>query len=355
MSLPEISVVVPCRNERWSLGNCLDAIDAQDYPPRRFEVIVVDGRSTDGCREFVQARGLRVLDDPGRGPAAARNLGIRAASGEIVAFTDADCVPRFDWLSHFADAFRRDPTLAGVAGPLRLPRATLLGRIEDNDARRFYRGYITSNVAYRRSVLLEVGGFDEMLCCAEDYDLAWRVLDRGHRIAHDERPVVLHDPPELQGSLPRYLRKQFWYARHDVPAHARAILRASRAFEPTPGSMAALVGGADALGHSVAALAAAAGVARGSPSLLAAGLGAAAVRAARHAWESTSMLGEGWRELPAIAAIQTAKALTRGAGTLVGVAELADPRAWRVFSASGAAGLASTRAPDARADRPAAG
>lgn len=331
MSEQVISVVVPCRNERRTLIACLDALEAQDFPGRRFEVILVDGRSTDGCPQLAAARGLRVLQDHGRGPAGARNVGIWASRGAVVAFTDADCVPRFDWLSGIDAAFRDDPTIAGVAGPMRLPRATLLGRLEDNDARRHYRGYITSNVAYRRDVLFEVGGFDEDLCCAEDYDLAWRVLDRGHRIAHDERPVVLHDPPELYGAPWPYLRKQYWYARNDVPTHVRALARAASSPDARAGSAAAISGSFDALSHAAPAVAIALGLA--APRTAAAGIGLAFGRAVRHAWRNVVSLGEGWADLPAIVAVQTAKSLTRGVGTLAGLASLADPREWGSFRA----------------------
>ncbi|HWH07563.1 MAG TPA: glycosyltransferase, partial [Candidatus Thermoplasmatota archaeon] len=220
-----ISVVVPCRNEAASLRACLDALALQDYPRDRFEVIVVDGGSTDGCADVARARGTRLLADRGEGPAAARNLGIRAAQGGIVAFTDADCMPRPDWLTRVAEVFAEDPGVAGVAGALRMPRETFLGRLEDDEARAHYRGVITSNVSYRRAALLDVGGFDESLQCAEDYDLAWRLVDAGHRVVHDPRPVVVHSPPEVHGSVAGYLRKQLWYAESDVPAHVRAFRR----------------------------------------------------------------------------------------------------------------------------------
>ena len=235
----KVTVVVACRDEVATLPACLDALEAQDH--HDFEVLAIDGCSTDGSTELLRSRRVRVLNDTGNGPAGARNVGIEAARGEIVAFTDADCVPRFDWLAWLVARFE-EPTVAGVAGGLRLPRDTLLGRLEDNDARLHYAGYITSNVAYRRSVLREVGGFDPTLRCAEDYDLAWRILDHGHRIVHEPRAVVLHNPPELENGLPSYLAKQFWYARHDIPTHALALARAWQAAGPAYGSGAAAAG-----------------------------------------------------------------------------------------------------------------
>lgn len=325
----DVSIVIPCRNERDTIEACLDAIAAQDYPASRFEVLVVDGQSTDGSCDVLRARGLRILRDPGRGPAAARNVGIHHARGRIVAFTDADCVPRFDWLSRLVDPLNDAPDVGGVAGAMRMTRDTLLGRMEDNDARVHYRGYITSNIAYRRDVLLEVGGFDETLLCAEDYDLAWRVLDAGHRIERAPEAVVRHHPPELAGPPRRYLAKQFWYARMDVPAHARALARAWRARGRSPGSTSALAGGLDALHASAWFTGAALGVLLKAPVVVAGTLAGASLTAARHVVHTVADVGEGAWEAAPMVALETTKRLVRGAGTLVGLADLARSRASR--------------------------
>jgi mycofactocin glycosyltransferase len=315
---PAISVVVPCLNESATLPHCLDALRAQDYPQARAEVLVVDGRSTDGCAQIARSRGVRILEDPGEGPSAARNVGIRGARGEIVAFTDADCIPEAGWLSAIADAFARRPWIGGVGGAIRMPRRTLLGRLEDDDARARYRGVITSNVAYRRPLLLAVGGFDESLSCAEDYDLAWRLRDLGHEVVHDPGPVVVHDPPEISGSLAAYLRKQFWYARHDVPTHARAIVRGRAG---APGAREAAAGVAGALPPAGLLAVAAGGALAGSATLALAGLAGCAARA------TVRVVRAGGRsEAIPRAAVATAKELARGAGTLVGLADLARPR-----------------------------
>lgn len=327
MSPPEqalkVSVVIPCRNERLTLAACLDALEAQDLPKDQYEILVVDGASTDGCTEIIRARGVRLLEDGGKGVAHARNIGIREARGEIVAFTDADCVPRFDWLSCIVAAFEDDESVGGVAGAMRMPRSSLAGRMEDNDARVHYNGYITSNVAYRRRVLVEVGGFHEGLRCAEDYDLAWRVLDAGYAILREPRAIVLHDPPEVVTSIASYLRKQFWYARHDVPTHANALARAWRQRGTNAGSRLALNGMIDAALLSTCTLASAAGAVGRAPIVLAASVGGTLAASASRLGRTAFALGEGLAEIPAMAALDAAKRLVRGAGTLVGLAELA--------------------------------
>lgn len=351
---PLISVVVPCRNEAASLCVCLDALALQDFPRERFEVIVVDGGSTDGCREMAAERGARVLSDGADGPAGARNVGIHAARGEVVAFTDADCVPRTDWLTRVAEVFAEDPSLAGVAGALRMPRETFLGRLEDDEARAFYRGFITSNVAYRRDALLAVGGFDASLKCAEDYDLAWRLMDAGYRIVHDPRPVVVHAPPEASGTVVGYLRKQYWYARSDVPAQARA-LRRWRTSRSAAGSSRAVLGAADALTSAGVAGALGLGAVARSPRLAAAALGLTLAGVASRVARVARLTSE-TRELPARVALLTARRLARGAGTLAGCAQLLAPWKRRALLSApapvglrAAPGAAWRAAPSARA------
>lgn len=318
---PAITVVVPCRNEEDALRGCLGALLAQDPPAPRHEVIVVDGGSTDGTARLAERMGVTLLHDGANGPSGARNIGIRHARGDIVAFTDADCVPGSDWLTRIAEVFAEDERVAGVAGALRMPRDTFLGRLEDDEAGAMYRGFITSNVAYRRDVLLALGGFDESLQCAEDYDLAWRALDAGYRIVHDPRPVVVHAPPEVAGSLGGYLAKQLWYAKNDVPAHLAAIGRHQRS-RTAPGSASAVVSSwASARDAAILALGVA-GVAARSPLALAA-LGWFAFGAARHQARLEAAVGV--PELLARIAVVTARRGVRAAGTLAGYAALARP------------------------------
>jgi hypothetical protein len=275
----------------------------------------VDGGSTDGSHELARGAGarIRMLHDPGNGPSAARNIGLRAARGDVVAFTDADCVPDAEWLARLVAAFVDDPKVGGVAGGLRMRRASLVGRFEDADARVNYGGWITSNVAYRRDVLVAVGGFDEALVCAEDSDLAWRVLDAGHRIGHEPRAVVLHDPPEVNGTLGAYLRKQFWYAKSDVATHVRA-LRAGRR-RALPGFSHAL-GGAACVG--ALALSPLLGWRLGAVALATVGAQSLA-RTSR----TLRAAGESMWDAPGMVTLDAAKRIVRGAGTLAGLAEVA--------------------------------
>ena len=90
---PLVSVVVPARNAAATLERCLRSLLDLDYPRDRFEIIVADNGSTDGSRSILDRFGgqVRVVEQPRPGPAAARNAGIRAAEGTVIALTDADC------------------------------------------------------------------------------------------------------------------------------------------------------------------------------------------------------------------------------------------------------------------------
>ena len=104
MSIPRVSVVIPCRNEAGYIEPCLDSILASDYPPDRLEILVIDGGSNDGSREILARycqthRSVALLDNPQGTTPAALNVGIRAASGEVIIRMDAHVLYPVDYIS----------------------------------------------------------------------------------------------------------------------------------------------------------------------------------------------------------------------------------------------------------------
>jgi len=117
-----ISVVIPTRNRASSLVQTIDALQAQTYPFH--EILVVDDGSTDQTATAMQRiTGIRYIHQPSRGPAAARNRGSREAQGDILAYTDDDCVPLLTWLEQIAQGYQDYPHVAGIGGPSMLRRA----------------------------------------------------------------------------------------------------------------------------------------------------------------------------------------------------------------------------------------
>lgn len=223
-----VSVVVPAYNASTTLAACLDALRAQSVPAGRFEVIVVDDGSTDGTAALAERRGVRVLRQAHRGPAAARNAGIRQAAGEIVLFTDADCEPEPGWLAAMT-APLADPTVAGCKGAYRTRQRSRVARFvqaeyEDRYARlaaaRSLDFVDTYSAGYRASVLRQVGGFDESIPgpSVEDVDLSFRVAERGHRLVFAPDAIVYHRHPE---TVWRYARRKWRYGRWRVPVYVR--------------------------------------------------------------------------------------------------------------------------------------
>jgi GT2 family glycosyltransferase len=187
------AVIVLARDEAARIDRCLEAILQQSHPPWR--VVVVDHGSRDGTAERVRARRderiLLVAADSRAGIAAARNAGIGAAGADTIFFTDADCVPHRHWLAEGLAALR-DPSLAGVEGVTYYEASTPL-TIRDSNTHQFSAGgYMTCNIAYRRSALAAAAGFDPRFRCGhEDRELAFRVRRLGG-VGFNPAMVVAH-------------------------------------------------------------------------------------------------------------------------------------------------------------------
>lgn len=213
MSRPSISVVIPAYNAEATIGACLSALRGQQWP-EPFEIIVVDDGSTDRTAETARLAGAAVISTPRARPAAARNAGIRAASGAIICCTDADCAPHPDWLQQLTKPFD-DGAVAACKGTYRTRQRELVARfvqLEYEDKydllrRQEFIDFIdTYSAAYRRDVLLANGGFDERFDYLEDQELSFRLAARGCRMRFCEAAVVEH---RHSATLRAYLRKKF--------------------------------------------------------------------------------------------------------------------------------------------------
>ncbi len=210
------SVVIPAYNAAAVLPGALTALGAQTLPAGSFEVIVVDDGSRDETAAVAGRLGARVLRQENRGPGAARNAGARAARGEILLFTDADCEPAPDWLERMLAPFA-DPAAAGAQGAYLTRQRSLAARFAQLEFEDRYRlqaknarisMVATYAAAYRRDIFLENGGFDERFTEAnnEDAEFSYRLHGKGKKLVFVPLARTYHRHP---GTLRRYLRVKF--------------------------------------------------------------------------------------------------------------------------------------------------
>jgi GT2 family glycosyltransferase len=220
-SWPRVSVVVALHNAERTLHECLDSLQRLRYPD--YEVIVVNDGSTDGSGAIMARFPHRCITTANRGISAARNEGLRAATGEIVAYIDSDAYADPDWLGHLATTYM-ESDVAGVGGPNIVPRS-------DNwQAQCVYRApggptqvmlddqsaeHIPGcNMSFRKAALDDISGFDPIFTkAADDVDVCWRLLDRGHRLGFSPSAVVWH---HRRPSVGAYWRQQVGYGESEA-------------------------------------------------------------------------------------------------------------------------------------------
>jgi glycosyltransferase involved in cell wall biosynthesis len=195
----KVSVVVPTFNRPTLLRVCLGALQRQDLGSHAYEIVVVDDGHSQEIAQFVlrSASTSSVLIKyvtTGRtnGPAAARNAGFRVAVGDIIAFTDDDCIPEPNWLREGLSTFTTG--ISAVTGRLLMPLPERPTDYQRDAARLAQAVFVTANCFIRRDVFAELEGFDERFTIAwrEDSDLHFRLLERNALIINAAAAVVVH-------------------------------------------------------------------------------------------------------------------------------------------------------------------
>ena len=218
---PKFSVVIPAYNCGDTIAKCLDSLMEQVHSS--YEVVVVDDGSTDETLNICESRpDVRVIRVKNGGPSKARNIGFKNALGEIVAFTDSDCVADPKWLKELERGFAV-PEVAGVGGDQESPPDEtdfgkrvqeifkLLGIVTfyiHNSQEMGETAHNPScNSAYRKKILEEIGGFDETLWPGEDVDLDIRIRRMGYRLVFNPAAVVRHYRPHTYGQFSKMMRR----------------------------------------------------------------------------------------------------------------------------------------------------
>lgn len=201
---PRISLVIPTYNRGAELLVCLTAL-VSAFPDDAEVIIVSDGGDRAGfpdLSEFERALRLTVVHADHGGPARARNIGLRRARGDVVVFTDDDCLPRPGWLERIAGRVRCDPpvaaggeTLNGLPGnPYATAAQLILDMAERDQNQRDYGPafFPTNNIAFPAAPLRAIGGFDEGYRTSEDREVCRRWLRMGHGLVKAPDAVVVH-------------------------------------------------------------------------------------------------------------------------------------------------------------------
>jgi glycosyltransferase involved in cell wall biosynthesis len=217
---PKVSVVICARNGAGTLRWCLEGVRGLDYPD--YEVIVVDDGSSDRTAAIASECGYPAISTPNRGLSSARNTGLEAASGEIVAYLDCDARPDRDWLRYLSAAFQATDH-AGIGGPnlpppdgwiadcvANAPGGPVHVLLSDREAEHIPG----CNMAFRRQRLVEIGGFDPRFRAAgDDVDICWRLQQGGETLGFSAGAVVWH---RARDSVRAYWRQQVGYGRAEA-------------------------------------------------------------------------------------------------------------------------------------------
>jgi glycosyltransferase involved in cell wall biosynthesis len=238
-SLPMVTVVVACYNGGQTLQDCLESLTRLNYPS--YQVIVVDDGSTDIMPQVASRyKGFRLIRQEHKGLSVARNTGLFAAAGDIVAFTDADCQADEDWLFYLVGDLLKG-SFVGVGGPNFLPpddsaAAAAVMASPGGPAHVMLTDRVAEhipgcNMAFYKWALLEIGAFDPIFHQAgDDVDICWRLQERGFRIVFSPSGFVWH---HRRSTVAAYLRQQSGYGE----AEAMLVRRHPEYFNTLGGSL----------------------------------------------------------------------------------------------------------------------
>ncbi len=219
--LPRISIVVCSYNAEPNLRDCFEGLRQLDYPD--FEVIVVDDGSSDGTASITDEYGFRLIRTENRGLSSARNTGMQAATGEIIAYLDSDARPDPHWLTYLAYTFLTTKH-AAVGGPnlpppgdgaladcvANAPGAPIHVLLTDSEAEHIPG----CNLAIRKDCLLAIGGFDPQFRVAgDDVDVCWRLHQRGWTLGFNPAALVWH---HARNSIRAYWKQQVGYGKAEA-------------------------------------------------------------------------------------------------------------------------------------------
>ena len=204
---PLVSVIIPTFNSERFLEECLLSLKNQTY--RRIEVILVDDGSTDRTVEVAKRSGCRIVNNPKRGRAEAKNEGVKVSGGEYVFFVDSDMELTTNVIAECVKLAKSDLGIGGIVVPERSIGDSFWVRVRDFE-RTFYAGSNVESARFFRSEIVErVGGFEEGLTFFEESTLPYKIEQNGYNVVARVSSVIRHH--EENFLLGAWLRKKFFY------------------------------------------------------------------------------------------------------------------------------------------------
>src|SRR5882724_8959022 len=244
---PLVSIVLPCRNEQGYIQACLQSVLNQEPPDGGFEILVADGMSTDGSREYLQKMAkkqpqIRILDNPGRIVSTGLNTAIRAARGGIIVRMDAHTIYAPDYVRQCL-AVMKETGATNVGGPMQTTASTFMERAiravfhssfavgGARSHRASYEGYVDTVIygCWKKSVFERIGYFDEELVRNQDDEHNFRLTRAGGKIYQSTR---IRSRYHVRGSLKALFRQHMQYGywkvlvirKHRMPASWRHLV-----------------------------------------------------------------------------------------------------------------------------------
>ena len=223
---PSVTIVVPVRNGEQTIQQLLESLQKLDYDRNKIDVVVVDGSSTDKTREIVKKYPVKLVIETRKGLNLARNIGIKSSNGEIVAFTDSDCVVPTNWITKIVENFK-DPKVSCVGGSAIALNSDFVSQYADNSIVRlmpiftkreeldnvkpFFRHPAGCNMAFRRKVAEKVGYFDEKIKYGfDEVEFADRICRAGYKMVLDPEVSVWH---KHRSTLVDFFKQNFQYGK----------------------------------------------------------------------------------------------------------------------------------------------
>lgn len=207
--IPFVSIIIPVRNVEKIIGKCIEGLKNLDYPKDRYEIIIADSQSSDQTPSIAKNAGVIYISTPKLSVCAGRNAGFKIARGEIIAFSDADCIADKNWIKNSIKYFD-DPKVGGVGGPNITPpdesnfakavgfvfnqaifsAGSIYGRILN------YKKEVISipgcNMIFRREALQKVFPIDETIFGGEDFATNQLIRGLGYKLFYTPDTFVLH-------------------------------------------------------------------------------------------------------------------------------------------------------------------